>query len=84
MATMESVTYKVVIEPLPEGGYGVEVPALPGCLTWGRTYEQAVAMAKEAIEVYLESLIKHGSSIPVERAKARVTLGISVPLPSIT
>ena len=82
MKNMESVTYKVVIEPLEEGRFGVEVPALPGCITWGRTYEDAVAMAKEAIEAYLLSLLKHNQRIPVEKTEAPVTLGISVRVPA--
>jgi len=40
----------------PEGGYTVTVPSLPGCITFGDTIENARDMAKEAIELYLESL----------------------------
>ncbi len=39
--------YRVVIEPAEEGGYNVFVPALPGCLTQGETYEEALAMSKK-------------------------------------
>jgi len=45
---------KVVLEPAEEGGYTVYVPALPGCISEGDTYEEATANIKEAIEHYLE------------------------------
>jgi len=48
--------YKVILEPQKEGGYTVTVPSLPGCISEGDTYEQALANIKEAIILYLESL----------------------------
>jgi len=45
---------KVVLEPAEEGGYTVYVPALPGCISEGDTFEKAIANIKEAIELYLE------------------------------
>jgi len=48
--------FKVIIEPQPEGGYVVYVPALPGCMSQGETEEEALKNIKEAIELYLEVL----------------------------
>ncbi len=48
--------YKAIFEPQEEGGYTVTVPSLPGCISEGDTYEQALANIKEAIVLYLESL----------------------------
>lgn len=45
---------KIVFEPSDEGGYTVYVPALPGCISEGDTYEEAMTNIKEAIELYLE------------------------------
>ncbi|MGA9029251.1 MAG: type II toxin-antitoxin system HicB family antitoxin, partial [Methanoregula sp.] len=45
----------------------VTVPALPGCITQGKTVAEAEANAKEAIEGYLESLIKHQRKVPDQR-----------------
>lgn len=59
-----SLTYKVLLRPEPEGGYTVNVPALPGCITYGETLEEAKANAQEAIELYVESLKEHGEDIP--------------------
>jgi predicted RNase H-like HicB family nuclease len=50
----------------PEGGYTVLVPALPGCITYGKTVEEAIVMAKDAIRGYVESLIEDGEEIPLE------------------
>ncbi len=69
------VSYKVVLE-YNEGYYTVTVPALPGCLTQGRTKEEALKRAKEAIQGYLESLQKDGFDIPedIELAEVAVTV----------
>ena len=50
-----------------EGGYTVTVPALPGCVTCGETLDQAIEIAKEAIQFYLESLASHGEQIPLDK-----------------
>lgn len=42
------------------------VPALPGCVTQGETLEEAITMARDAIGLYLESLIADGEPIPEE------------------
>jgi antitoxin HicB len=66
-------TYTVILEPdLDEGGYTVKVPALPGCVTQGDTLEEAIAMAKDAIGLYLESLISDGEPIPEERERPQL------------
>ena len=69
------VSYKVVLE-YSEGYYTVTVPALPGCVTQGRTKEEALEHAKEAIQGYLESLQKDGVAIPedVELAEVAITV----------
>ena len=43
-----------VIEQDETGYYVAEVPALPGCLSQGKTREEAIANIKEAIEGWLE------------------------------
>ena len=59
--------YQVVIEPGEDGWFVVTVPALPGCITQGKTVSEAEANAREAIEGYLESLIKHQRKVPDQR-----------------
>lgn len=57
-------TYKIHLHREAEGGYTVTVPALPGCVTYGENVDEAIAMAKEAIELYIEELQERGESIP--------------------
>jgi len=45
---------KIIIEKDEAGYYVAEVPALPGCFSQGKTYEEAIANIKEAIEGWLE------------------------------
>ena len=47
--------YEAVFMPQTEGGYTVEVPDLPGCISEGDTLEQAKANIQEAIEAYIET-----------------------------
>ncbi|MBI4491946.1 MAG: type II toxin-antitoxin system HicB family antitoxin [Chloroflexi bacterium] len=64
--------YTIVLVPeLEAGGYTVLVPALPGCVTHGRTVPEAVERARDAIAVYIESLEAHGESVPEEREQPR-------------
>lgn len=63
----QTFTYTVVLEPDDEaGGFSVHVPALPGCHTEGDTRDAAIAMAQDAINAYIESLLAHNEPIPVE------------------
>lgn len=61
--------YSVVLEPAEEGGFIVHVPALPEVCTEGDTEAEALAMAKDAIELVIASRIERGEPIPVEHGK---------------
>lgn len=56
--------YRVLIEQDEDGVYVVEVPALPGCISQGKTRSEAVDNIKEAIAGYLESLQENGDPVP--------------------
>jgi predicted RNase H-like HicB family nuclease len=56
--------YSVVVHDAEEGGYWVEVPALPGCYSQGETVEESLENVREAIELYLEALREEGAQIP--------------------
>ena len=65
---MHERRYTIILHPDPdEGGYTVTVPALPGCVTEGDTLEEAIAMAKDAIALYVSDLEAHGEPVPEER-----------------
>jgi antitoxin HicB len=58
--------YNIILRPEPEGGYTAIVPALPGCVTYGRTLTEAHEMAKDAISGYIASLRKHKEPVPTD------------------
>jgi predicted RNase H-like HicB family nuclease len=58
--------FNVIFRPEPEGGFTAMVPALPGCVTHGRTLTEAKAMVKDAISGYVASLRKHGEPVPTD------------------
>ncbi|MCX7419798.1 MAG: type II toxin-antitoxin system HicB family antitoxin [Planctomycetia bacterium] len=57
--------FPVVLHKDKSSDYGVTVPDLPGCFSAGSSVDEALAMAKEAIEVYLEQLIEEGKPVPL-------------------
>ncbi|OGO75129.1 MAG: antitoxin HicB [Chloroflexi bacterium RIFOXYD12_FULL_57_15] len=59
-----NLNYEVIFRKEDEVGFTVIVPALPGCVTFGETLEEAEEMVKEAIELYLESMESHGEKAP--------------------
>jgi len=74
--------YTVILKPAEEGGYIAEVPALEGCMTQGENIEEALEMTKDAIVVYIESLIKLGEPIPEEENLIQTQINIEVDLSS--
>ena len=60
--------YKILLNKEDDSGYMVSVPALPGCIEQGNTIDDALAMAKGSIELYVEELqskevpIRHNSN----------------------
>jgi antitoxin HicB len=61
------------------GGYLVEFPDLPGCLTEGRTLRSALENAREALSGWLYVAIKHGDEIPRARLRRGRTYHRVVP-----
>lgn len=58
--------YNIMLRPEREGGYTALVSALPGCVTYGRTVDEAREMAKDAISGYIASRRKHKDPIPTD------------------
>ncbi len=73
--------FTVVLEPDREEPhrYNVRVPALPGCLTYGESIEDALANAREAITLYVESLIADGEPVPIEEQPVIATTVVVSP-----
>ncbi len=61
---------QVILYPGEDGYWVVECPSLPGCLSQGKTKEEAVENIREAIEGYVLALREDGLPIPPERFDA--------------
>ena len=60
----KKLQYHAVFEPAKEGGYNVSFPQFPGCVTFGRTFEETKKKAQEVLELWLEELASEGKKIP--------------------
>jgi antitoxin HicB len=74
---MKILNFKILLKKEPEGGFTVFVPSLPGCITYGDTVDESIINAKEAIELYIESLKAHGEEIPDEEDMLEYTLTVN-------
>lgn len=63
---MVSSMRQVVVHPGEDGFWVAECPSLPGCITQGKTRNDAIENAREAIEGYIEALEEDGLPIPEE------------------
>ncbi len=75
----EKLQLNVIFRPEPEGGFTVLVPALPGCVTYGKDLKEAKEMAIDVISGYLISLRKHGEAIPSDEESLISAVQISIP-----
>lgn len=57
---------QVIIYPGEDGYWVVECPSLPGCISQGKTKEEAITNIKEAIQGYIAALEEDGLLIPEE------------------
>lgn len=56
--------YRVLVEQDEDGMFVAEAPALPGCISQGKTRAEAVENIKDAMQGYIESLREHGEPVP--------------------
>ncbi|NCO83404.1 MAG: type II toxin-antitoxin system HicB family antitoxin [Nitrospirae bacterium] len=56
--------YRVLIEQDEDSFFVAECPSLPGCISQGKTREEAIANVQDAIKGYIKSLKKHDEPIP--------------------
>jgi predicted RNase H-like HicB family nuclease len=69
---MSRVEYTVIIEPADDGTFSVYVPDLPGCISTGRTREEAVESIREAIQGHVQTLRELGEPVPPPRSQSQV------------
>ena len=58
---------QIFIYPGEDGYWVVECPSLPGCISQGKTKEEAIANIKEAIQGYVAALEEDHLPVPEER-----------------
>ena len=68
--------FRVTISPDEDGVFVAECPALPGCVSQGKSRDEAMANIREAIQGYLDSLKKHGDPIPGPITEAIVEVSV--------
>lgn len=74
--------YPAVFDPIEkDGGYNVSFPDFPGCVTFGRNFEEAKKKAKEVLELWIEELAANKEEIPL-RVSRPIIDEIPVVLPS--
>lgn len=76
---LKLLKYTAIFEPAKEGGFTVTVPSLPGCITEGDTFEEAVKMVKDAIKGYIAVLKEDKEPIPIE-SEEHIAATILVPV----
>ena len=69
-----------MFDPAREGGFNVSFPDFPGCVTFGKNFEEAKRMAKEVLELWLEELQASKEEIPV-KTKRPIIADVEVSLP---
>ena len=57
------LTYAVVFEQMPDN-YSAYAPDVPGCISTGDTWEEMLAMIREALTFHIELMIEHGDPVP--------------------
>jgi antitoxin HicB len=67
--------FRVIIEPDEDGIFVAECSTLPGCISQGKTRDEALANIREAIAGYLQSLEKHGEAVPGPISEEIVEVG---------
>jgi predicted RNase H-like HicB family nuclease len=63
------MTRRVLLYPGDDGFIVVEVPSLPGCITQGKTRDEALANVREAISLHEEVLRDRGEPVPEDRVE---------------
>jgi len=60
--------YPAIFIRAEKGGYDVSFPDFPGCVTFGRTFEEAGEKAEEILELWIEELAANKKRIPIRKS----------------
>lgn len=74
----KSYQFEAIFTPQKEGGFTVEVPDLPGCISEGDTLDEAEKNIQEAVELYLETLEERGVPLPERQPLKVLKMNITI------
>lgn len=78
---MKEILLKIVVEPLPEGGFLATSDDLPGFVAQGRTLAETVEIAQDVARRIVESYREHGDELPPALLDADPAAGeVSIPI----
>ena len=63
------MTRRVLLYPGEDGFIVAEVPSLPGCVSQGKTRDEALANVREAITLHVKVLRERGEPLPEDRVE---------------
>lgn len=69
LSSKKILNYNAIFEPAIEGGYNVSFPNFPGCVTFGKSFEEAKEKATEVLELWLAELAANKEKILVSKFK---------------
>lgn len=61
---MKTYIFPAFFRAVPTGGFSIDFPDLPGCVSGADTVEEAMTMAREALSLHLFGLIESNEAIP--------------------
>ena len=73
----QKLQFNVVFRPEKEGGFTAMVPLLPGCISYGKTLNEAKKMITDAIDGYIFSIKKRGEIIETDANSFISTLNVN-------
>jgi len=76
------LSYFAVFDPAEEGGYNVSFPDFPGCVTFGKNFEEAKEKAREVLELWVEELASQKQKIPFKTVRPIID-EVKVAMPQI-
>jgi predicted RNase H-like HicB family nuclease len=65
---------QIIMYPGEDGYWVAECVSLPGCISQGKTKEEAIANIKEAIELYIEDMVENGEAVPEDQLDRSVAI----------
>lgn len=74
---MKTLNYNVIFKSESEGGFTATVPALPGCVSYGKTLVEAKEMITDAIEGYISTLKKYKKPVPTDSNSFMSSVNVS-------